>query len=80
MNDARKILSADHKIPWTAVVTVALRVPYTAMENDGVVTVSSQSCLRPHMELVHVSCNHYEIVQDDRACDIILDRISLCDL
>lgn len=75
MGDARKILASGHGVPWTAVVTSTMRVPYTAMENDGVVTVSSQSCLKDHMELVRVGCNHYEIVQDDTARDIILDRI-----
>jgi pimeloyl-ACP methyl ester carboxylesterase len=60
--------------PWTNIVTTRGNTPWILSDNDGVVTVNSQSC-RKDMELIRLNINHYEVVLNQDAINIIKDKI-----
>lgn len=60
----------DVKIPWTQIVTTTGEVPWMEQPNDGVVTKKSMMA-RSDVDYVEISNNHYEIVQCNRAVEVI---------
>jgi len=60
--------------PWCNVVTTSGHVPWIQGANDGVITISSQRH-KKGMDLIDISCNHYEVVLSRSAVDIIRDRL-----
>jgi hypothetical protein len=73
--DAQNIIQSNAHPAWTAIVTTSGRVPYLPGHNDGVVSVDSQLALQNFMDVIHIDCNHYEILQDTKAVDIVLSRL-----
>ena len=73
--DAQQILRGKPKSNWTGVVTTSGRVPYLPGHNDGVVSVNSQMALSDCMDIVHLDCNHYEILQESTVADIVLSKL-----
>jgi len=47
---------------WINIVTTAGASPFIHGDNDGVVSVASQTALERHMQFVRVAVNHYEVV------------------
>lgn len=72
MRRARNV-KIDHL--WTNIVTTQGDSPWLPKPNDGVVTVASQRKREDIMELIELDCNHYEIVLNDTAINIIKERI-----
>lgn len=62
--------------PWTQIVTTKGTCPWIQAQNDGVVTVKSQSCCS-EMELVELEMNHYEVVMSPKTVEIIKEKLSL---
>lgn len=60
-------------IPWTQLVSTTGRVPWMLPNNDGVVTIRSQTS-RPDMELIELPYNHYDIMCAPDTVSIIKDR------
>ena len=60
----------DVKIPWTQVVTTTGEVPWMEQPNDGVVTKKSMTA-RTDIDYIEIPNNHYEIVQCNRAVEVI---------
>lgn len=56
---------------WTGVVSTGGASPLVAGENDGVVTVASQTALADQMKIVQVPVNHYESVMSPVTVKII---------
>jgi len=77
ITEAQHIIQNTKPSNWTAVVTSSGRVPYLPGHNDGVVTVSSQLALIEYMNIIKIDCNHYEILQDRGAADIVLSKLSV---
>lgn len=77
--EAQKIIQQDKHCKWTAVVTSTGRAPYLPGFNDGVVSLTSQTVLHQHMDIVQIDCNHYEILQNDQVLNIIQDRLFATD-
>ncbi|MBK4736611.1 hypothetical protein [Noviherbaspirillum pedocola] len=82
MNDirptGRPILEAsrlDAPRIWTNVVTLAGASPFMLEQNDGVVTLESMRH-RKDIRLVDVDCNHFEVVLNQSAIDVIQDSIT----
>lgn len=59
---------------WTNVVTVAGASPFMLEPNDGVVTLESMRH-RKDMRLVDVDCNHFEVVLNPQAINVIEQSI-----
>lgn len=64
------------KKPWTQVVTVGSSSSLMMGANDGVVTESSMRRRAGDMRLVDVGANHYEVILDMVALDIIKAAIA----
>lgn len=60
-------------IPWAQLVSVSGHVPWMNEPNDGVLTLDSMRA-KAGIEYIDVDTNHYEIMCNDIAIDIILDR------
>lgn len=60
---------------WTNIVTTQGDSPWLPKPNDGVVTITSQRKREDIMELIELDCNHYEVVLNDTAINIIKERI-----
>jgi pimeloyl-ACP methyl ester carboxylesterase len=73
--EAQNIMKCNAHKNWTAIVTTSGRVPYLPGQNDGVVSVESQLALDDFMDVVHIDCNHYEILQATDAADIIQSKL-----
>ncbi len=61
--------------PWTNIVTTQGSAPWIPAPNDGVVTISSQRKRNDIMDLIELDCNHYEVVLNDHAINIIKNKI-----
>jgi pimeloyl-ACP methyl ester carboxylesterase len=59
---------------WTNIVTVAGASPFMLEPNDGVVTIDSMRH-RKDIRLVNVDCNHFEVVLNKQATDVIKQSI-----
>jgi len=59
---------------WTNIVTVAGASPFMLEPNDGVVTLESMRH-RKDIRLVDVDCNHFEVVLNQQAIDVIEESI-----
>jgi pimeloyl-ACP methyl ester carboxylesterase len=71
----KQIESINVQHPWTNIVTTEGNVPWVPEPNDGVVTLASQRKHGRDMELVEVSCNHYEVVLNNQVLNLIQARI-----
>ena len=60
---------------WCNIVTTSGHAPWILEPNDGVVSINSQKH-RKDMELIEINCNHYEIVLNQNAVDIIKSNLS----
>lgn len=60
---------------WTNLVTIRGNSPWFSKPNDGVVSVESQSHLRD-IELIDVNCNHYEILLNRSAVNLIKQKLA----
>jgi pimeloyl-ACP methyl ester carboxylesterase len=60
---------------WTNIVTTQGSAPWIPAPNDGVVTISSQRKRNDIMDLIELDCNHYEVVLNDHAINIIKNKI-----
>lgn len=60
----RDIKEREASAPTLCFVTTSGGIPMMPEANDGVVTVSSQKCLRGSHQ-VEVSCNHFEVLMSD---------------
>lgn len=59
---------------WTQVVTTQGHSPWINEQNDGIVTVKSMRARRD-FELVDIPINHYEIMVNNQAVDLILGKL-----
>ena len=75
ITEAQHIIKCNTHPDWTAIVTTSGRVPYLPGQNDGVVSVDSQVALCNYMDVIRLDCNHYEILQDAAAADIVQARL-----
>jgi len=71
MLDARKLPKPPN---WTNIVSTRGESPWIHEPNDGVVTIESMK-YRNDFELIELNVNHYEVVLNNQAVEIILDRI-----
>lgn len=60
-------------IPWIQVVTMSGSVPYLEGPNDGVVTFASMRYRENHMTCIDSESNHYDIMCNPQAVEIIED-------
>lgn len=59
---------------WTNVVTLAGASPFMLEPNDGVVTLESMRH-RKDIRFVEIDCNHFEVVLNEKALDVIRHSI-----
>lgn len=71
MLDARKLPKPPN---WTNIVSTRGESPWIHEPNDGVVTIESMK-YRNDFELIELNVNHYEVVLNNKAVEVILDRI-----
>jgi pimeloyl-ACP methyl ester carboxylesterase len=57
-------------VPWTNLVSTSGSSPFMLAANDGVVTLGSMR-QRGDIRLVDIECNHFEIVLNPQAVDVI---------
>ena len=74
MKEAKNI-QVQH--PWCNIVNTTGTSPWIAAPNDGVVTVSSQTEFKDRMDLIEISCNHYEVVLNKEVVDVIKNRVKM---
>jgi len=75
--NGRPIAEASRlKVPsvWTNIVTLAGTSPFMLKPNDGVVTLESMRHRRD-IRLVDVHCNHFEVVLNEHAVEVIQQSI-----
>jgi pimeloyl-ACP methyl ester carboxylesterase len=60
---------------WTNVVTLAGASPFMLEANDGVVTLESMRH-RQDIRLVEIDCNHFEVVLNETALEVIRQSVS----
>jgi pimeloyl-ACP methyl ester carboxylesterase len=61
-------------IDWTQLISSTGFAPHIPFKNDGVVTMRSMN-FRADMTKIEVAANHYEIVLNNQAVDIIKDKL-----
>lgn len=69
-------IARELTIPWTQVVTTAGGVPYVPDQNDGVVSIISQTMHSNRMTVVKMPSNHYEVLQEPRLVKLINTAIN----